>query len=177
MGSHVVDGCGEFMPNGQEGTMESFTCAACNCHRNFHRKHEIGATINKNTQHHQQQRWTNIPNSNSLTLHHHHHPQQHHRIVSSTPMMMLTNATMAGAESSGEDLEPGSSSASKKRSRTKFTQEQKERMMEFADKLGWKIQKQDEQEIRQFCSQVGVQREVFKVWMHNNKHKQQQQQM
>jgi ZF-HD class homeobox domain-containing protein len=42
-------------------------------------------------------------------------------------------------------------------------------MMEFAEKLGWRIQKQDEQEVQQFCSQVGVKRKVFKVWMHNNK--------
>ncbi|RYQ80177.1 hypothetical protein Ahy_Scaffold1g106758 isoform I [Arachis hypogaea] len=69
-------------------------------------------------------------------------------------------------------------SASKKRFRTKFTQQQKDRMMEFAEKLGWKIQKHDEQEVQQFCSQVGVKRQVFKVWMHNNKQaiKKQQQQ-
>ncbi|KAE9612981.1 putative transcription factor ZF-HD family [Lupinus albus] len=42
-------------------------------------------------------------------------------------------------------------------------------MMVFAEKLGWKIQKQDEQEVQQFCSQVGLRNQVFKVWMHNNK--------
>ncbi|KAE8693272.1 Zinc-finger homeodomain protein 6 [Hibiscus syriacus] len=38
MGAHVVDGCGEFMPSGEEGTMGALKCAACECHRNFHRK-------------------------------------------------------------------------------------------------------------------------------------------
>jgi ZF-HD class homeobox domain-containing protein len=60
-------------------------------------------------------------------------------------------------------------SMSRKRFRTKFSQDQKDKMTEFAEKLGWRIQKQDEQEVQQFCSQVGVKRKVFKVWMHNNK--------
>ncbi|XP_055812570.1 uncharacterized protein LOC129882343 isoform X1 [Solanum dulcamara] len=38
MGGHVVDGCGEFMPSGGEGTPGAVKCAACNCHQNFHRK-------------------------------------------------------------------------------------------------------------------------------------------
>ncbi|KAJ8572622.1 hypothetical protein K7X08_009133 [Anisodus acutangulus] len=37
---HVLDGCGEFCPTGAPGTPESFICAACHCHRNFHRKVE-----------------------------------------------------------------------------------------------------------------------------------------
>ncbi|RYQ80180.1 hypothetical protein Ahy_Scaffold1g106758 isoform D [Arachis hypogaea] len=123
MGSHVVDGCGEFMPSGEEGTPESLRCAACECHRNFHRREVEGSA-----------------------------PQQHHNYY------------------------PNNNN--NKRFRTKFTQQQKDRMMEFAEKLGWKIQKHDEQEVQQFCSQVGVKRQVFKVWMHNNKQaiKKQQQQ-
>jgi ZF-HD class homeobox domain-containing protein len=58
---------------------------------------------------------------------------------------------------------------SKKRFRTRFSREQKDKMMEFAEKLGWKIQKHDEQQVHQFCSEVGVKKQVFKVWMHNNK--------
>eukprot|EP00245_Coleochaete_scutata_P009142 TRINITY_DN2950_c0_g1_i1.p1 TRINITY_DN2950_c0_g1~~TRINITY_DN2950_c0_g1_i1.p1 ORF type:complete len:538 (+),score=94.46 TRINITY_DN2950_c0_g1_i1:267-1880(+) len=38
MGGQAVDGCGEFMPAGEEGTPDSFRCAACDCHRNFHRR-------------------------------------------------------------------------------------------------------------------------------------------
>ncbi|GAA0174830.1 hypothetical protein LIER_28139 [Lithospermum erythrorhizon] len=39
-GGHVVDGCREFMASGQ-GPNEALTCAACGCHRNFHRIVEI----------------------------------------------------------------------------------------------------------------------------------------
>lgn len=58
---------------------------------------------------------------------------------------------------------------SRKRFRTKFSQNQKEKMHEFADRIGWKIQKRDEDEVRDFCREVGVDKGVLKVWMHNNK--------
>lgn len=38
MGGHAVDGCGEFMPSEGQGTPGALKCAACNCHRNFHKK-------------------------------------------------------------------------------------------------------------------------------------------
>lgn len=93
-------------------------------------------------------------------------------------------------ESSSEDLNPFHSDAaaaqsllhhppfalSKKRFRTKFTQEQKDKMLEFAEKVGWRIQKQDELAVEEFCAEVGVKRQVLKVWMHNNKHAMRKQQ-
>ncbi|KAI5330060.1 PREDICTED: mini zinc finger [Prunus dulcis] len=38
LGGYAVDGCREFMASGEEGTTEALTCAACGCHRNFHRR-------------------------------------------------------------------------------------------------------------------------------------------
>ncbi|VFQ86637.1 unnamed protein product [Cuscuta campestris] len=40
IGGHAVDGCREFMPCGAEGTAAALTCAACGCHRNFHRRED-----------------------------------------------------------------------------------------------------------------------------------------
>lgn len=57
----------------------------------------------------------------------------------------------------------------KKRFRTKFTQDQKEKMLEFAEKVGWRIPREDDPEVQRFCAEVGVKRQVLKVWMHNNK--------
>ncbi|GAA0169719.1 hypothetical protein Leryth_020529 [Lithospermum erythrorhizon] len=37
IGGYAVDGCREFMASGEEGTNEALNCAACGCHRNFHR--------------------------------------------------------------------------------------------------------------------------------------------
>lgn len=64
----------------------------------------------------------------------------------------------------------GSGGSLKKRFRTKFSQEQKEKMLDLAEKLGWRIQKQDEEAVQQFCNEFGIRRHVLKVWMHNNKH-------
>ncbi|KAL0342283.1 UNVERIFIED_CONTAM: Zinc-finger homeodomain protein 5 [Sesamum calycinum] len=73
---------------------------------------------------------------------------------------------VTGMAYSPESSERGS----KKRFRTKFTAEQKEKMLGFAEKLGWKLQRKDEEdEIERFCRGVGISRKVFKVWMHNHK--------
>ncbi|XP_015889978.3 zinc-finger homeodomain protein 6 [Ziziphus jujuba] len=235
-GGHVLDGCGEFMPSGDEGSSDSFKCAACECHRNFHRKEIDGESqYLPNASYYSYNPLKDINGRRSsiaTTLpphpqipspppppHHHHQHQLHqqqqqrvrhyqfssHGLLTSpsaaaaasgslmAPMMMTFGGGGGGwtaAESSSEDLnmfesnygvggQAGCSavvqhhhnqaSASKKRFRTKFSQPQKEKMMEFAEKLGWRIQKHDEQDVQQFCSEVGVKRKVFKVWMHNNK--------
>ncbi|CAN0857730.1 Mini zinc finger protein 2 [Linum grandiflorum] len=39
VGGYAVDGCREFMASSLDhGTPLSLTCAACGCHRNFHRR-------------------------------------------------------------------------------------------------------------------------------------------
>eukprot|EP01018_Ginkgo_biloba_P038552 Gb_35888 [translate_table: standard] len=45
IGGYAVDGCGEFMPGGEEGTTAALKCAACNCHRNFHRRELESETL------------------------------------------------------------------------------------------------------------------------------------
>ncbi|XP_021761625.1 mini zinc finger protein 1-like [Chenopodium quinoa] len=44
IGGYAVDGCREFMASGAEGTSNALICAACGCHRNFHRK-EVDAEV------------------------------------------------------------------------------------------------------------------------------------
>ncbi|KAG5527517.1 hypothetical protein RHGRI_028427 [Rhododendron griersonianum] len=38
IGGYAVDGCREFIASGEEGTAGALACAACGCHRNFHRR-------------------------------------------------------------------------------------------------------------------------------------------
>ncbi|KAL0914862.1 hypothetical protein M5K25_015247 [Dendrobium thyrsiflorum] len=38
MGGYAVDGCREFMASGDDGTASALLCAACNCHRSFHKR-------------------------------------------------------------------------------------------------------------------------------------------
>ncbi|XP_059459398.1 zinc-finger homeodomain protein 5 [Corylus avellana] len=190
MGGHVVDGCGEFMSGGEEGTPEALKCAACECHRNFHRKEVEGDHYVSNRNNNNSGRGDQIvpprqypPPPPPPHLHHHHHKFPHGVSASPSaghvvPVMMAFGAA-AAEYSSSEDLNMFRSNVgvqtseqapeSKKRFRTRFSREQKDKMMEFADKLGWKIQKHDEQQVHHFCSEVGVKKQVFKVWMHNNK--------
>ncbi|KAG5026908.1 hypothetical protein JHK86_022822 [Glycine max] len=178
IGGHAIDGCIEFLPGGEEGTLDALKCAACNCHRNLHRK-ETHDTY-------------------SVPFRHHHHPllpppvplAAYYRALPGYLHMtghqcaMLAHPSLSGRggpQPPWEDLEDsdptsgatthdGSGSSSKKRFRTKFTQHQKDKMLVFAEKLGWRMQKNDESIVQEFCSEIGVQRHLLKVWMHNNKH-------
>jgi ZF-HD class homeobox domain-containing protein len=52
---------------------------------------------------------------------------------------------------------------------TKFTAEQKERMLEFAERFGWHIHKAGAEAVDNFCAQIGVPQRVFKNWMYHNR--------
>ncbi|POO02520.1 Octamer-binding transcription factor [Trema orientale] len=211
-GGHVLDGCGEFMPSGDDGTAEAMKCAACECHRSFHRK-ETDVEFQYVPNYKDSSRRSSLvlppqhyhppPPPHRTHPHPHHHHHHHHQFalhgLAATPgsgagpippVMMAFGGGGIAAESSSEDLnvfqsnyggggrpQQSAPASSKKRFRTKFNQEQKDKMTEFAEKLGWRIQKHDEQEVQQFCSEVGVKRQVFKVWMHNNKQAMKKKQM
>ncbi|CAI8599179.1 unnamed protein product [Vicia faba] len=186
IGGHAVDGCCEFLAAGEEGTLEAVICAACNCHRNFHRKEIDGEVISHN---HQQR-------SHSQSQYHHHQlsayyhraalppPPGYHQLLTPPPVSHHRPLALPPVASSGgfsredDDVSiPSSSgggggggSGTKKRFRTKFTQEQKDKMLAFAESIGWRIQKEDEGAIEQFCAENYIKRNVLKVWMHNNKH-------
>ncbi|NP_001151888.1 ZF-HD protein dimerisation region containing protein [Zea mays] len=204
IGGHAVDGCGEFMPAGEEGTLDALRCAACGCHRNFHRKESpegspaalVAYGGGAATPHHHH--FSPYYRTPAGSYFHHHHQQQqpihmaaagHH-----TPRPLALPSTSHSWRDDGDDylsggmaaagpvsaLGPlglgggagpsGSGGSGKKRFRTKFTQEQKDRMLAFAERVGWRIQKHDEAAVQQFCDEVCVKRHVLKVWMHNNKH-------
>lgn len=184
------------MPSGEEDIPEALKCAACECHRNFHRKEIEGDHLPNNYYVVNHQKHT-ISGRDSATrvlpLPPPPPPPVHHSAAGGPvpPMMMAFGGGGGGGgadESSSEDLNMNNlfratyaagqqAAGSKKRFRTKFSQEQKEKMMEVAEKLGWKIQKHDEQEVQKLCSEVGIKRQVFKVWMHNNKQAMKKKQM
>ncbi|CAA7401908.1 unnamed protein product [Spirodela intermedia] len=198
MGGHALDGCGEFMPSPVSTLSDpsSLTCAACGCHRNFHRR-LLSGDLPSPPHHH----------------HHHHHRRRRHQdreaeeeeeeegdeavddeegqstpppppplagggpavqFYSAPHMLMALSAGLTGGpfgRSSSSSLPAATASAApRKRFRTKFSAEQKERMQELSEKLGWRMQKRDDAMVEQCCQEMGVSRGVFKVWMHNNKH-------
>lgn len=210
IGGHAVDGCGEFIAAGEEGTIDALRCAACNCHRNFHRKEldgggpgpssiPAGAIMDPSTTYHQPHpQFSPYYRTPAGYLHHHHMAAAAAAAAAAhRPVPLALPSTSGGGHSRDEEEDmshpmgmmglggggggglilgmgasgSGSGSGSgKKRFRTKFSQEQKDKMLAFAEKVGWRIQKHDEQAVQQFCNEVAVKRHVLKVWMHNNKH-------
>lgn len=201
IGGHALDGCGEFMPSGEEGSLEALKCGACGCHRNFHRREvegEVGCGFCtyslralQSLKDQSRRRFTPLaalPPHPPLAL-----PPPSPAVGPPRSLAPLHMALHSPPDMTGDDHSPdpshlhtsastphamlsmhhhhhfGSSSSLKKRFRTKFSSEQKDRMFNFAEKLGWRIQKHDEAAVHQFCADVGVKRHVFKVWMHNNK--------
>ncbi|MCO5566587.1 hypothetical protein L7F22_020264 [Adiantum nelumboides] len=175
MGGHAVDGCGEFLPGGKEGTLEALKCAACSCHRNFHRREYVsgdgactcGAMSARPFPRPQSFRPLSPVGRETKR---HFLPA----IADRSQHMHVVAPIAQYHEEEEDDDEPSenmhSESSKKKRFRTKFTPEQKQRMTDFAEMLGWRIVKQDEFLVQEFCDNVNVKRNVFKVWMHNNKH-------
>ncbi|XP_050381525.1 zinc-finger homeodomain protein 9-like [Argentina anserina] len=181
LGGHALDGCGEFMPSPTATPADptSLKCAACGCHRNFHRRDPED----------------NIPAVAPATHvieyqpHHRHHPPPplignrspnsaspppiSSSYYPSAPHMLLALSTGVSDNPNnhhgGQIVSPGGGTNARKRFRTKFSQKQKDKMFQFAERVGWKMQKRDEDIVHEFCNEIGVDKGVLKVWMHNNK--------
>uniref|UniRef100_A0A1D1YZ50 ZF-HD homeobox protein At5g65410 n=1 Tax=Anthurium amnicola TaxID=1678845 RepID=A0A1D1YZ50_9ARAE len=130
LGTYAIDGCGEYMPD--SSTLGGLNCAACGCHRNFHRK-----------------------------------------FVAVEAAAGGGSTAVVAFSSPATSMEEGAAEG-KRRTRTKFSVEQKEQMQLFAERIGWRVQRRDgggsgEDEITRFCREIGVTRQIFKVWMHNHK--------
>ncbi|KAG1369921.1 zinc-finger homeodomain protein 2 [Cocos nucifera] len=175
IGGHAFDGCMEFMPGGEEGTLEALKCAACGCHRNFHRRGGFSSSDPRRPL-----LLKAAPLPAFLPPPPHPMPLPFHAIHPPPPpplpqpMAYQVDRSRVGSETPPRREEPlqpadGPRGSGRKRFRTKFTQEQKEKMQAFAEKLGWRIQKHDDVALEEFCVEVGVKRHVLKVWMHNNK--------
>lgn len=154
----------------------SLKCAACGCHRNFHRR-DPEENLTHMIEYHPHlpapitPHRVRSPNSSVSP------PPISSSYYPSAPQMLLALST-GGLSIKPENhhntntvISPlGGSNSGRKRFRTKFSQEQKDKMYSFSEKLGWKMQKRDEVLVEQFCNEVGVGKGVLKVWMHNNKH-------
>ncbi|EOY03460.1 Homeobox protein 34, putative [Theobroma cacao] len=158
LGGHALDGCGEFMPSPTATPTDptSLKCAACGCHRNFHLREPEDPPLATATA------------TIEYQPHHRHHPpppatQPHRSPNSASPppisssyypsaphMLLALSGGLAGALDNTHNNSHLPAGA-------------------FAERVGWKMQKRDEELVQEFCSEVGVDRGVLKVWMHNNK--------
>uniref|UniRef100_A0A0D9WK56 ZF-HD dimerization-type domain-containing protein n=1 Tax=Leersia perrieri TaxID=77586 RepID=A0A0D9WK56_9ORYZ len=131
MGGHVVDGCGEFMPGGDNSDSDALKCAACGCHRSFHRKDDGQPPPPRLL----------LPSPSPrvpLLMPPPPPPPSHHYPHLSFPYHGHTPSGSGGTTTESSSEERGTPSASataalaqgrRKRFRTKFTPEQKEQML------------------------------------------------
>ncbi|KAJ7953811.1 Zinc-finger homeodomain protein [Quillaja saponaria] len=209
IGGHALDGCGEFMPSSTSNPTDptSLKCAACGCHRNFHRRETQDSNPNFLNRHFSPSPVLPPPPAQPLLPHRglspstspstspspspslsfpsptsspspppiSHFPPSFNKSV---PQMLFPHSDAYSAPSDHEQhhninqtVAKTENPVGKKRSRTKFSQEQKEKMYMFSEKLEWKMQKGEERLVQKFCNEVGVCKRVFKVWMHNNKNR------
>ncbi|XP_073001074.1 zinc-finger homeodomain protein 9-like [Typha latifolia] len=179
LGGHALDGCGEFMPSPASNPSDptSLKCAACGCHRNFHRRlpdplHEgedemddadddrhVSSSSDDDGEDHRGAR-RGFPSAPHMLL----------ALSGGGPTTGVPDPARPFACVAGGPPPPPSSASARKRFRTKFSQEQKERMQELSERLGWRMQKRDDAMVEEWCREIGVGKGVFKVWMHNNKH-------
>ncbi|KAK4339900.1 hypothetical protein RND71_041362 [Anisodus tanguticus] len=181
---HVLDGCGEFCPTGAPGAPESLICAACHCHRNFHRKVEVEVEAGVElpiyeynfiyliisstdidsvavvvpptlTTSRQQSARTSLKlqNKNSVVI-----------ALAAPPRTVRT--TEMGGEVVDHSFKTKNSSSSSVRMRLNHVQ--KERVMAFAEKMGWRWTKNNEQVIP-FCAEIGITPNFLKNWIENNR--------
>ncbi|RZR89862.1 hypothetical protein BHM03_00017678 [Ensete ventricosum] len=165
MGGYAVDGCGEFMAAGEEGTLDALRCAACGCHRNFHRREEEGGATDVIGYHPQFSPYNRAPGG---YFHPHHSTAA---ALASSPLPQHMPSTPKAMVGVGGGVGSRGGVVARKRFRTKFTQEQKQKMLAFAEWLGWRIQRHDEAAVQKFCEETCVERHALKVWMHNNNKK------
>ncbi|KAF8378447.1 hypothetical protein HHK36_029787 [Tetracentron sinense] len=176
LGGHALDGCGEFMPSPSATPTDptSLKCAACGCHRNFHRRDP-----EQGTQPQPPYPLGRSPNSPSPPppppLSSLHYSSAPHMLLSLSAGLSDNRATTMNTTTTTTTMKTteaimAASPNGRKRLRTKFSKEQKDKMYMFAERVGWKMQKRDEGLVEEFCNEVGVGKGVFKVWMHNNKY-------
>ncbi|KAG7536737.1 ZF-HD homeobox protein Cys/His-rich dimerization domain [Arabidopsis suecica] len=165
IGTTAYDGCGEFVSSTVEG--DSLNCAACGCHRNFHRE-------------------VSIPENGGVT-----ETVLEVLKISSYQFRRIFCSPYGGEKSEGKKESYGGDQVVKdrfgggdlaaeeeeeevgrvKRLKTKFTAEQTEKMRGYAEKLRWKVRPEKREEVEEFCVEIGVNRKNFRIWMNNHKDK------
>ncbi|XP_010551545.1 PREDICTED: zinc-finger homeodomain protein 11 [Tarenaya hassleriana] len=170
-------------PAAKETDPSSLLCVACGCHRNFHRRYNPSEFLFTTPTPSPENHAPPPPSSPPPTY-----------VASPVPRSfyasgphMLYNFSSGGVLRRPPDFNmndevkiqavavrsenSGLRTGQVKRSRTKFTEEQKEKMRVFAEESDWMIRSCDETTLDDFCRKSGISRNVLKVWFHNNKYK------
>ncbi|KAG8368824.1 hypothetical protein BUALT_Bualt15G0086900 [Buddleja alternifolia] len=192
---HFLDGCGLFEASGPNGTTEAMVCAACHCHRNFHRRVEVELpqTIPPPLPQPQLTPASSprIPDP---------HPQPHTNQEPSTshqptnaPSPVIIGQAIDRAQGmpirsrslpnppfrfSGVQIQEASERQVVERRaevpRKRLSREQTERLKAISESNNWKLFRHySKEEIVGVCSEVGITRMALKNWINNQRNKRQ----
>ncbi|GER42900.1 homeobox protein 26 [Striga asiatica] len=141
----TLDGCGLFEPNGPNATPQAHFCAACRCHRNFHRRVEVDLPDN----------YYSTQNVNPSSPNQPSGPQAQQVPSSNSPSAIGRQEVVSGLRETGPA-----------RVTNRITREQSERMRVIAERNEWKMfRDHSEEEIRRICSEVGITRNMLRRWI------------
>ncbi|XP_060169229.1 zinc-finger homeodomain protein 9-like [Lycium barbarum] len=178
---HVLDGCGAFCPASPPGTPKFLICAACNCHRNFHRKMEVEVEVEE-----EPPLLSICPPSYGTTIVIDHvpptpaspaPPRSRPREVRLDKYKVVARAPTTAAEMGGGEIEAGEQSSrlmkrkyeSSSSVRMRLNHEQKQKVRAFAENImGWRWTKYNNQ-VEPFCDEIGITPNFLKNWIDNNR--------
>ncbi|KAK4438330.1 Zinc-finger homeodomain protein 1 [Sesamum alatum] len=165
--AYIVDGCGLFEASGPNGMV----CAACRCHRNFHRRLEVDIPHAQTQNNVVSQQHGTATNPVLLPQ-----PQAHQQ----TSTSRTTTSALTLAIPHPRPEEPVQEASARHTVETeatvrkrRITRGQSERMRVIAESNGWKMFREySREEVNRICAEIGITRTVMKNGILNHRRRQ-----
>ncbi|CAA7041674.1 unnamed protein product [Microthlaspi erraticum] len=166
IGTTAYDGCGEFI-SATSGE-DPLNCAACGCHRSFHREDTISDGVTETVLD-----VLKISSDQFRRIFCSPYGEGNNRVVidQSVGGDVVEEEQRVVIDRSGGGDVVEEEVGKVKRLKTKFTAEQTGKMRDYAEKLRWKVSPETREEVDKFCLEIGVDRRKFMNWMNNHKDK------
>lgn len=148
--------CSEFRPSGERNSLETVWCSNCGCYIKHHRKVE------------------NLPPSPVTSAPTHVAAQA---LPLQSPINIYCHAGQNADSASGvaEEEEEGvveeGISVGERKKRRRLTEEQKQKVLDYAKTVNWSVKKQDDGKMLEFCADTGISTEVCRNWINNHRKK------
>ncbi|GER41467.1 homeobox protein 26 [Striga asiatica] len=170
-GGYALDGCSLFEPGGPSGTRHSATCAACGCHRSFHRRVEVDLP-----RRHDGDGPTAVPSPDPPHSRQPPPPPPGHRAQPSPEFPNLPPAPPQARRGTTPGhgqfarREAGVDGGSRGQGR-RLDKSQSKRLRVIAEVNDWKMFRDySKEEIVSICEEVGINKSCFKAWVAYHRH-------
>ncbi|KAI5664898.1 hypothetical protein M9H77_24221 [Catharanthus roseus] len=92
-----------------------------------------------------------------------------HKRIKMEKLVITTTPPVLQAARSELDLDQIKIDTNTKQVQTKFSPQKKDELREFANQIGWKLNKNqvEEEEIMKFCSELEITKPILKSWINN----------